>query len=48
MLVGFVGVELIVSFMGVEFVVVHMLVDAHILTKSTYSVKTESLQFCML
>ena len=40
--------EHIVGFMGVEFVVVHdMVVDASVLTKSTYSSNTGSLQLCL-
>ena len=48
MVVGFVGVERIVGFMGVEFLVVHVVVDAHVLTKSAYSAKIRSSQFCLL
>ena len=47
MVVKFVGVELIVDFVGVEFVVIHVVVGASILTKSTYSSKTGSLQFLL-
>ena len=43
MVVGFVGVKCIVDIMGVEFVIIHVVVDVHVLTKSSYSSKTESL-----
>ena len=36
------------GFVEVEFVVVHVLIDAHVFTKSAYSPKTESSQFRML
>ena len=48
MVVGFVGAECVVGFMEVEFVVVHVLIDVHVLTKSTYSSKIRSLQLCLL
>ena len=44
----FVGVECIVGFVGVEFVVVHVVVGVGILTMSTYSSKTRSLQLHLL
>ena len=48
MVVGFVESECVVSFIEVEFMVVHVLIDAHVLTKSAYSSKIGSSQFCLL
>ena len=47
MVVGFVGAECIVGFMEVEFMVVYVLIEAHVLTKSAYLLKTESSQLCL-
>ena len=42
------GVKRILGFVRMEFMVVHVVVDAHVLIKSTSLVKAGSLQLCLL
>ena len=39
---------MVVGFVGVELVVVRLMFSSDVLTKSAYSLKTESLQLCLL
>ena len=48
MIVGFIGVKRIMGFVGLEFVVVHVVIDVSGLAKSANSLKTRSLQLCLL
>ena len=42
------GASQVVGFVGVELVVVRLMVSSDVLTKSAYSLKTGSLQLCLV